>query len=244
MAHHINCWEDRAKWQERWGEKSPLCSMAYMTTKTPLDSKSWVYQGHYFKNPGEMGFEYSNNHTHLEKFKGQWYLFHHTMNLQKNAGSDGGFRSLAVDKIEIDENAVSIKMAQATNKGPDAIANLNPDKLVSGTCMVTSSDIIYENEENPKEIAVKSKEDGAWTFLKNVEFSNTLKNMEIEAKGNGTICFYENSVSEKACIGKIEINSINYEKCKSELLKNLDGIHNLFILFTKKDCCLKNWTLI
>lgn len=107
-----------------------------------------------------MGFEYSNNHTHLEKFKGQWYLFHHTMNLQKNAGSDGGFRSLAVDKIEIDENAVSIKMSQATNKGPDAIANLNPDKLVSGTCMVTCSDIIYENEENPKEVAAKSKEDG------------------------------------------------------------------------------------
>ena len=239
-----NCWEDRAKWQERWGEKSPLCSMAYMTTKTPLDTTSWVYQGHYFKNPGEMGFEFSNNHTHLEKFQGQWYLFHHTMNLQKNAGSDGGFRSLAVDKIEIDENAVSIKMAQATNKGPDAIANLNPDKLVSGTCMVTCSDIIYENEENPKEIAVKSKEDGAWTFLKNVVFSNTLKNMEIEAKGHGTICFYADSVSEEACIGKIEINSIDYEKYKSELLKNLDGIHNLFILFTKKDCCLKNWTLI
>ena len=110
--------------------------------------------------------------------------------------------------------------------------------------MVTCSDIIYENEENPKEIAVKSKKDGAWTFLKNVEFSNTLENMEIEAKGNGTICFYADSVSEEACIGKIEINSIDYENYKSKLIKKLDGIHNLFILFTKKECCLKNWTLI
>ena len=67
--------------------------------------------------------------------------------------------------------------------------------------------------------------------------------MDIEAKGNGTICFYVDSVSEETCIAKIEIDSIDFVKSKSELLKSLDGIHNLFILFSKKECCLKNWIL-
>lgn len=238
-----NCWEERSKWQEKWGEKSSICSMAYMTTKTPLDSKSWIYKGHYFKNPGEMGYEYSNNHTHYEKYKGQWYLFYHTMNLQKIAGSNGGFRSMAVDKIEIDENNVSIKMTQATDKGPDSIANLNPQNSISGTCMVTCSEIIYEDEENPLEISIKSKEDGAWTYLKNVEFSANETTLEIEAKGKGSVYFYTDNSTKENLFAKIEINSTEFSKTKICLQNKVDGIHNVFIVFDTKDCCLKKWTL-
>ena len=65
----------------------PQCSMSYMTTKTPLDTDSWVYQDYYFKNPGEYGLEYSNNHTHLQKYQCKYYLFYHAMYPQKAIGS-------------------------------------------------------------------------------------------------------------------------------------------------------------
>ena len=52
------------------------CSMSYMTAKTPLDSESWEYRDYYFKNPGEQGLEYSNNHTHLQKYQDRYYLFY------------------------------------------------------------------------------------------------------------------------------------------------------------------------
>ena len=54
-------------------------------TDTKDAGATWTMAHNLGVELGEMGFEYSNNHTHLEKFKGQWYLFHHTMNLQKNA---------------------------------------------------------------------------------------------------------------------------------------------------------------
>ena len=50
-----NSWDSRDTWTTTTAEASSACSMSYMTSKTPLDSDSWVYQGHYFKNPGEMG---------------------------------------------------------------------------------------------------------------------------------------------------------------------------------------------
>ena len=54
----------------------PSCSMAYMTTKTPLDADSWEYRGAYFYNSGpspsafvEMtgNDEYSVKSTSFEK---------------------------------------------------------------------------------------------------------------------------------------------------------------------------------
>ena len=38
-----------------------------MTSHTPLDTDSWKYVDNYFKNPGDYGMGFSNNHTHLQK---------------------------------------------------------------------------------------------------------------------------------------------------------------------------------
>ena len=44
-------WKDRGDWNV--GEEVPsICSMSYMTSKTPLDPDSWKYHHHYLKNPG------------------------------------------------------------------------------------------------------------------------------------------------------------------------------------------------
>lgn len=66
-------WAERTEWEEKTDPPS-ACSMAYMTTTTPLNPESWEYRGHYFLNPGETGLGYSNNHTHMHKYKGQWYI--------------------------------------------------------------------------------------------------------------------------------------------------------------------------
>lgn len=48
-------WQDhKTGWKEYEGVKvPPACSMAYMTTKTPLDADSWECRGPYFYNAGE-----------------------------------------------------------------------------------------------------------------------------------------------------------------------------------------------
>ena len=61
-----NDWSDHEPWNYG-GEKPTGCSMVYFTSKTPLDANSWTYGANYFKNTGENGMNYGNNHTHLHK---------------------------------------------------------------------------------------------------------------------------------------------------------------------------------
>lgn len=63
-------WQDFSDWPLQT-EKPTTCCMSYMTSKTPLVTKSWKYQHNYMKNPGDYGFDYSNNHTHLHKFRAE-----------------------------------------------------------------------------------------------------------------------------------------------------------------------------
>ena len=84
------------------------CSMIYMTTKTPLDPESWEVKGECFCNPGQAGFDYSNNHTHMHKFRDRWFILYHTMILKSSLGYKGGFRSICVDDIEVDEKTATI----------------------------------------------------------------------------------------------------------------------------------------
>jgi len=110
-------WVERTKWELDNVAPPTACCMSYMTSTTPLDPGSWTYRGNYFKNPGENGFDYSNNHTHLHKYNGQYYLFYHTLALQKQNNVTGGFRSIFADTIDVDEDTLEIGMATPTLTG-------------------------------------------------------------------------------------------------------------------------------
>ena len=234
-------WEKRDDWPLKGTIPASQCSMTYMTSKTPLISDSWQYQKHYFKNPGEMGFDYSNNHTHYEKYMGKWYLFYHTMDLQNKAGTNGGFRSIAVDKIEIDEENVVINMATATRKGPSAIKNLNPYETVPATTMVTSAEMWYENDENPLEIACQAVNDGGWILVKNVDFGEGATSVTMNVKGTDSfeLRLADSLTKPVATIYPADTN--NYKELTAEFNEKITGIHDVYILFCTKGNCLKDW---
>ena len=245
-----NCWEERAKWQERWGEKSSICSMAYMTTKTPLDSKSWVYKGHYFKNPGEMGLNYSNNHTHLHKYAGEWWLFYHTTTLDERAKTGGGFRSMCVDKVtsSVDEENVKIKNCQGTREGVSALKNLNPFETVAGTTMFTCADTWFEDSESPSNIATKANADCGWIMVKNVDFADGASEIKVEAKGQGKLFVYADNLpktieDESTALAVIEIVDSSYKVLSNDFSTPLEGLHDLYFVMNKKDICFKNWSV-
>ena len=84
--------------------------MISMKSRTPLDPDSWTVMGATLKNPGEMGYDYSNNHTHLQKFKGKWYMFYHTQSLRKQMNIKGGYRSICYREADVDEDRVTINI--------------------------------------------------------------------------------------------------------------------------------------
>ena len=93
------------------------CSMIYLTSKTPLITESWQMGGEVLKNPGDFGYEHSNNHTHMHKFKGKWYILYHTLFLKADKKIKGGYRSICVDEINVNEENVIIKDGIITRKG-------------------------------------------------------------------------------------------------------------------------------
>ena len=52
----------------------------------------------------------SNNHTHLVKFQGKYYLFYHSLGLQDSRDLKVGVRSICVEEIEVDEKDLTIHM--------------------------------------------------------------------------------------------------------------------------------------
>lgn len=235
-----NSWGERKEWDYDC-EKPTACSMSYMVSKTPLEPESWKYCNHYFKNPGEQGLNYSNNHTHLVKFKNQWYILYHTLTLQENTDATGGFRSICIDKAEVSEDEILINLSNGTRKGLDKIADIDPFKDIIGTTIFTSAEIGFKNEDNPMEIAAVSKEEGAWILVKNVDFSIGTKVITADLTGEGFIEVRLDKLSQKAA-GIINSNNSKESETSSAIFE-VEGVHDVYLIFSNKDLILKKWSV-
>lgn len=205
-------WSDRNDWskfEKRNGQGAPSsCSMCYMVSDTPLDPDSWEYRGEYVPNEGNFGMGWGNNHTHLHKFQGKYYLFYHSeLLLQDMKGkgeadnSAGGYRSIGVNIATVNEKTQKINKMTLNKTGAAAIKNLNPYDLQEAETMANSGSISYEDFTNiskntsisslgndaSRNLQVKMKA-GAWTQLRKVDFGTVgADSFMVRAKGTGTL---------------------------------------------------------
>lgn len=235
-------WDQRNEWPEKFiGISKPTsCSMAYMTSKNPLDMDSWEYKGHYFINPGQVGMNYSNNHTHFMKYKGQYYILYHAMILQDKMGSEGGFRSICVDTLEVDEETLEIKVKGGSKQGVQQIEAFNPYKRTLGTTNFTSADITYERVKGENVWTAKALEDGAWTLIKDVDFQEGAKSFTAKVKGHGKIELRLDNLASSPQASFL-LDTDEWQEITIELPSAFNKQHFLFILLGKKDICLKEW---
>lgn len=174
-----NDWSDHS---EQWEYDVPVpsqCSMVYMTTKTPLDPESWEMKGEYFVNPGTAGFDYSNNHTHLHKYQGEYYIFYHTLMLKNGMGINGAYRSLNVDKINVDEETVTIEKTGGTKKGPDSIICVDPFETNLAADLNNTADITFDTSDMKKPVVISDGE-GSWFSVRGAEFTESPETEEEE----------------------------------------------------------------
>ena len=207
-------WSGRDDWNSfegRNGQPAPSsCSMCYMTSDTPLNPASWNYRGEYVPNEGNFDMGWGNNHTHLHKFKGNYYLFYHSTILEtamKNAGDmdseASGYRSIGVDKATVNESTQTINKMTLTRTGVTAIANMNPYQLQEAETMASCGGISYEDFTNilkntsvstlgndaSRNLQVKMAA-GSWTQVRRVDFGTAgASKLMVRAKGEGTVEF-------------------------------------------------------
>ena len=191
-----NDWSDHTPWT--WGGTKPtMCSMNYFTSKTPLVTDSWTYGANYFKNPGENNMGYTNNHTHLHKYQDKWYLFYQTNLMQGSLGTDGGFRSIYVDQIAVDEENVVIHECIPTKKGVSAIKNLDPYSKQPAATSAATLGIVFNATDTPGHMTVSrgtpcttaNKPKTGVIEVRNVDFASGAKSVSCRLKGEGNVSF-------------------------------------------------------
>lgn len=243
-------WSDRNDWNsyaKRGSYPSPSsCSMCYMVTDDPLNPNAWEYKGEYVPNPGNFGFGWGNNHTHLQKFQGNYYLFYHSMVLEQNMNTGAsGFRSIGVEKVTVNESKQQINKVTMTNQGPAAIKKMDPYSLQQAETMSTSGGINYEDFSNivkvttlnglgndaSKNLQVKMNK-GAWTMVRNVDFgSEGANSFTLRTKGTGKLEIRLDNPNAKAA-ATIEFSSsvfLNHTVSVDPTL--FKGVKKIFFMF-------------
>lgn len=219
-------WDGRDEWYDSYGtEAPPACSMCYMTSKTPLDSTSWDYKDFYLKNPGELGMEYSNNHSHLEKYEGKYYVFFHTLLLQKARRITQGFRSLSSFEVQVDEDNVIISECEASASGTEQIKNVDAYSInQANTSWLTDCGYICENND----IYVRC--DGNSVIgIKGVDFKKGSGACAVKVKGKGTIELRLDSFDEEPA-AVISFDCADWSAVYDEV--SVKGVHDVFFVMS------------
>lgn len=227
-------WSDRNDWskfEKRGSHAAPsTCSQCYMVTDTPLDPDSWVYMGEYVPNEGNFGMGWGNNHTRLQKFKDNYYLFYHSTVLEqamKNGGAmdseASGYRSIGVNKATVNESTQKISKLTLNKGGVSSVQDLNPYILQQAETMANCGGISYEDFSNITKVTnintlgndasqnmqVRMRA-GTWTLIRRANFGTRgASACTIRAKGTGTVEIRLNSRTAQA-IATVEINSTSF----------------------------------
>ena len=257
---YIYCtnWASNDKeWNEYKAEKGisaarpDWCTMSYMVSDDPLNPDSWVFKGAYGQNSTS-----NNNHSHLQKFQGEYYHIYHGAPLMlsmRDAGilkeGDAYYRSICVDKVTVDEATQTISKVNLTTKGVSPIKALDPYVLQQAETMASCGGVNYEDFKNIKTITSKSSlgndasenlyikmAAGSWTSVRNVDFGETgAMSFVLRAKGTGT--FEIRTASKGEPIATMDFSSTEFE----DHAVNIDpeafkGVKNfLFLVFTQAE---------
>ena len=253
--------EDRSDWGQYSStmEAPPGVSMCYMVTDNPLDPNSWEYRGDYVPNEGNFDLGWGNNHTHLHKFKENYYLFYQSTMLEiaMQTGASG-FRSIGVNKAVVNENTQHINKLELDKTGVTAIVYLNPYELQQAETMSTSGGVSYSDFKNIKKVDYSVYDNdasknlhvnmraGSWTMLRSVDFGTKGANeMMLRAKGSGKLEVRLDKIDNSPS-AVIEFSSNDYaDHTTAANAAMLNGVHDVYLVFTEAyDVWFDAWQFI
>ena len=243
------------------------CTMCYMVSDNPMDPDSWVYKGVYGPHPGNGT---NNNHSHLQKFQGNYYHIYHNAVLKetmKNRGavdaSTGIYRSISVNKVAVNESTATINQVSTNLTGVTQIKNMNPYELQQMETMANSGGIEYEDFTNivknysismlgndaSRNMQVKMKV-GSWINVRKVDFGTVgADKIILRAKGTGTIDIRMGSSPSNSgnTVATLDFSSADMEDHVISLpvdkLEQFKGVKNnlYFVVTESEDVYVDAW---
>ena len=211
------------------------CSILSMTTDDPING-TWKYTGEILKNPGNYGYPWGNNHSHMQKFGSTYYMIYHTQYLESKYGISGGYRGIAINKVSVNENTAKITAPQMTNGGPAQITtarpvgtDLNEAEMIANCAGITLSKM------NASTNVVADIQAGDWTMVRGMTFPEGAKSLTVRLKGKCKLEVRPNRISA-APIATIEsANTIMHNESVdlSEVIPEGKTYTYLYFVFTE-----------
>lgn len=211
------------------------CSILSMTTDDPING-TWTYTGEVLKNPGSFGYPWGNNHSHMQKFLGKWYMIYHTQYLEGKMGISGGYRCIAMNKLTVNESTARITACSASSTGLTQLADARPDAFstIEAETMANGAGFSTEAFQRAGNVALKGLTAGSWTQLRGITFPQEAKSFSARLKGKGTLEVRLDNINAKP-IATVEFNSATYKYVTVDLKEAIPAgkIHNyLYLVFT------------
>ncbi len=232
-------WKDRAEWPLSYVDAPSACSMVYMSTDTPLVPESWHYRDVVLRNPGHQGMEYGNNHTHLHKFKGQYYMLYHTQHYPKSVGVTGGYRSICVDPIDVNESTGEISRCTMTHLGVKQLASVDGFAAQPASQAAATYGITYESGSNAGEMIVHASGAGQVFRVNNVSAA-AASSLRVRVKGQGSI-YLRQSTPDGKLLGRVKFDASDWTDCTIALKSMPTDATDLCFSFGPGDFLFKEW---
>ena len=133
----------------------------------------------------------------------------------------------------------SFPLTKATREGVRQIKEFNPYERHGGAELFTCADVWYE-QNSEQRMSVKSMKQGAWTYVKGVDFGNVTNKITLWVKGKGTMEIrLDQRDAEPLAITGFSENS--YSDISVKLSETVSGVHNLYFAFSVQGICLEAW---
>ena len=130
-------------------------------------------------------------------------------------------------------------LTKATREGVRQIKEFDPYERHSGAELFTCADVWYEHI--PKcGMAVKSMKQGAWTYVKNVDFGKGADKLRLRVKGSGSMEIRLNQRDAKP-LAITGFSEDVYSEVSIKLLETVSGVHDIYFVFSAQDICLEAW---
>jgi arabinoxylan arabinofuranohydrolase len=242
---YCTSWDERAEWPYSNIAKPTACNISYMTSKTPLNPDSWQYRDNYFKNTGEVNVgPFTNNHTHVFKFKDKYYLAYHAMYLQDYFNTKGGFRNAGIEPIQVDEGSdVTFPMVSATFKGPSQTNLLNPFVVQQAeTTAGTSCHVQFDTVGIVGNMVAKGTIDKQCLMVRGADFSKQVPaKFEARVKGTGRIDVYVNNLKGPAVVS-LMCDAKDWTTLSKQIALNIPkGVGNIYFVFKGEGFLFDEW---
>ncbi len=225
-------WQERKYWDDSLGyPMNQPCNMCYMTSTDPMDPDSWEYKGEYVLNPAAFGYQFSNNHTRLQKFGKNYYLIYQNILLLENMKiyeTANGYRSNNVVTLKVDEENVILEPATLKTAGVSQIKYVKPFEVNEAECYKLGAAVSYKNYGD--RVVVSTDKEGAYVYVNGLNFKESASSFAVTVKGKGTIDVRLDKVTNES-VGCIQFDCDDFSSIWTELDVPVEGKHELLLVF-------------